>query len=276
MYSYEMNSNVTTERNCCIGGELIELSFLSDRVVFQDKSVQKQLLLANHAFDVFPKSTISVEFSPTAEPATALNVMKIINQRRMCIKELKYSNERSELASEILDESTEVTDTIKMFTIFPDDFIYMPPRPFKAIKFSGNRIDHWFNIVFDFRRVSFKFNKNVDRTAQFWNTFFNSWRNRRLQCFSVHNIGYSEYELMVERLSDGFVQNILFLIVTYTFRGAKKRITGAWFEVKTGDGAEFMFCYSILHFSHIMTKQAYLEYLKKGEFYNSLHFPPYY
>uniref|UniRef100_A0A1I7UTP9 FTH domain-containing protein n=1 Tax=Caenorhabditis tropicalis TaxID=1561998 RepID=A0A1I7UTP9_9PELO len=135
LHHYWQNpQTVKTEESCCIGGKEMRLKFRPNTVILQEQSVEKRILLTNHVLDTFKKPIISLEFSDPTLPSTALEIMKMINKRQPCIKSFTYhiNSPSSEFIPRIMDECTEVTDSISIYSLFPDDFVYTPSRPFRA------------------------------------------------------------------------------------------------------------------------------------------------
>uniref|UniRef100_A0A1I7UTQ8 F-box domain-containing protein n=1 Tax=Caenorhabditis tropicalis TaxID=1561998 RepID=A0A1I7UTQ8_9PELO len=240
-----------------IRGEKMSLSLYPDGVSLQDQSLQKQLLLAQYVLDTFTKLSIHAIFSEPILPSTALEFMKLINQKKASIQSFYYDidSESSEFIPRILDECIEVTDSILIHADFPDDFIYTPPRPFKVRELRVSERTNWLNLesFMNCRRISLQLGKNTNRTPQSWNTFFRNWleSDTRLEDFSCIYVEDTDFPLIVDGLSN---------------EGTKERFGGAeeWIDVKRRDGSEFVIGRS-LNAIHIWTKQAHLKHLLKQE-----------
>uniref|UniRef100_A0A1I7UTK7 F-box domain-containing protein n=1 Tax=Caenorhabditis tropicalis TaxID=1561998 RepID=A0A1I7UTK7_9PELO len=243
---------VTDVPNCMIRGEVMTLSFSSVEIVLREESPEKQLLLTDYLLDTFKNPSISVAVFDRTPPATVLELMKIINQRKLCVKSFQYHmSSASEFFSRILDECTEVTDTIYIKTIFPEDFIYTPPRPFKVKLFQVGFTANWFNLE-DFlncSRIILQLNRDVNRTAQSWNTLFRNWidSNARLEYLSFFMFREFEFPLMVEGLSN---------------EGIQQKGIDEWIEVKRRDGSEFVIGRA-WNAMYIMNKQEHLNHLRR-------------
>uniref|UniRef100_A0A1I7UTS0 F-box domain-containing protein n=1 Tax=Caenorhabditis tropicalis TaxID=1561998 RepID=A0A1I7UTS0_9PELO len=209
----------TNKENYLIGGELMRLSFNPRGITLKNETPRNQLLLASHVLDAFPKSTISVAFYDPILPATALEFMTMINQRKFFIKAFTYC--MTEVSSfkfvpELLDECTKVTESIKIHAAFPDVFVYTPLRPFKAasLKMFGNT--NWFDLenFMSCRDVIIKLRIMSKRTAQTYNSFFSKWMDSDgpLQKLTLFCITKPEYRMIMDALNNQLVSLSLFVI----------------------------------------------------------------
>uniref|UniRef100_A0A1I7UTJ2 F-box domain-containing protein n=1 Tax=Caenorhabditis tropicalis TaxID=1561998 RepID=A0A1I7UTJ2_9PELO len=237
-----------------IGGEVMRLSLYPGQIILRENSPQKQLSFAGYLLDTFLKSTISIGFDDPTLSATVLEFMKIINQRKLSIETFNYSltEDSSEFIPRILDECSEVTDSIDIHAISPN-FMYTPPRPFKAEILCVWKTTNWLNLE-DFmscHRVVVELGKNSNRTAETYNSFFASWMNSdaRLQELTFHSIEKQEYRTIMSAVSN---------------QGTLQRLGKEWIEVKRRNGLEF-FIYTFRVYMIIYTKQAYLEEMRKQE-----------
>uniref|UniRef100_A0A1I7UTJ1 F-box domain-containing protein n=1 Tax=Caenorhabditis tropicalis TaxID=1561998 RepID=A0A1I7UTJ1_9PELO len=220
-------SELTDEVDHRIGGKVMRLSVFPERITLQETSPQTQLSFVGYLLDTFRKPSISVEFHHKALPTSALEFMRMMKQRKLFVNSLYYyiKSDSSEFIPKILDECTEVTDSIWIGGSFPDDFVYTPPRPFKAKEFHVDTSSNWFNLdsFMSCRRV-FKLNKPSNQAPESWNTFFRNWLDsdaplETLWCFEIN---VSDFPLMVDGLSNGIHK-----------KGAIE-----WIEVKRRDGSE--------------------------------------
>uniref|UniRef100_A0A1I7UTP1 F-box domain-containing protein n=1 Tax=Caenorhabditis tropicalis TaxID=1561998 RepID=A0A1I7UTP1_9PELO len=253
----DFKEKVETEGSYNIGGEEIRLSFLSNTICLQQKTIQKRLLLANCVLDIFNKPTISKSFQNPTVPSSAIKFMKMINQRKLCIKSFDYSitTPSSEFIKQILNECTEVTDSVSMDAEFPDDFVYIPPRPFKTTKLYVifTISTNWLNLEYfmNCRRITLHIGANSNRTPKSWNTFLRNWidSDSPLEDFAFYYIERSNFLLIVNGLSN---------------EGIQQRGDDEWIDVKRKNGSEFVIgrnggCI------YIWTKQAHLEHLRRQE-----------
>uniref|UniRef100_A0A1I7UEF1 F-box domain-containing protein n=1 Tax=Caenorhabditis tropicalis TaxID=1561998 RepID=A0A1I7UEF1_9PELO len=227
-YTYYSVLKADEVLDCLVAGEVMRLSFSSVRVFLREDSPQKQLLLINHMLDTFKKQSICVIlFDPTL-PVSALEFMKMVNQRKLLINSFYYhiESDSSEYIPRILDECTEVTDYISMGAVFPDDFVYTPPRQFKVKQLSVSKKTNWLNLESFMSCRSISLHSN--RTPQSLNTFFRNWleSDSPLEYFSCISGKDSDFAPMVDGLSND---------------GIKKRYTTEeWVDVKRRDGLEFV------------------------------------
>uniref|UniRef100_A0A1I7UTL2 F-box domain-containing protein n=1 Tax=Caenorhabditis tropicalis TaxID=1561998 RepID=A0A1I7UTL2_9PELO len=144
----DRNTEEENKGNVYIGRQKMRLRTTSDTLILRENPIRKWLLMTGYLLATFKKSTISLGFHGT--PAvSALDFIKMINQRQLCVTLVVYSSlvtQSSEFIRKILDECTEVTDLIRISAAFPDDFVYTPPRPFKAKKLFVGKINNWFNL----------------------------------------------------------------------------------------------------------------------------------
>uniref|UniRef100_A0A1I7UTJ0 F-box domain-containing protein n=1 Tax=Caenorhabditis tropicalis TaxID=1561998 RepID=A0A1I7UTJ0_9PELO len=245
-----MFAKVTDEEsNYLIEGELMRLRLFPKRVYLHDGTPKKQLLFASYLLDTFTKPTISIRFWDSTQPALALEFMKMINQRQVSIKAFSYHiiGTSSEVITEILDKCTEVTDSIFISAVFPNDFVYTPPRPFKAKELRVGKTTNWLNLekFLNCCRITVELGGNSNRTAQIYNSFFTKWMDSDapLQKLQLSNFEESEGRLIMDALSN---------------QGTKRTINEHWFEIKRKNGSEF-FIYEYHRDIKIFTKQAYLE-----------------
>uniref|UniRef100_A0A1I7UTM0 F-box domain-containing protein n=1 Tax=Caenorhabditis tropicalis TaxID=1561998 RepID=A0A1I7UTM0_9PELO len=255
-FSQGSRPKVTDEvLNYLIKEEVMQFSIYPNCVALREKSPQKQSLLAAHLLDTFPKSTVSVTFYFPTLPASALEFMKMVNQRQLCIKSFSYSimSQSSEFIPRILDECTEVTDSISINTSFPDDFIYTPPRPFKAREFSVGISANWFNIesFLNCRRIIIKLRSSY-RTPQEWNTFLKNWINS---------------DVPLEYLWTLYISDTLFpkVIDGLRHQGIQKEGSDEWIEVTRRDGSDYVIGRNEEDDLYVMTKKEHLEHLQNQE-----------
>uniref|UniRef100_A0A1I7UTI1 F-box domain-containing protein n=1 Tax=Caenorhabditis tropicalis TaxID=1561998 RepID=A0A1I7UTI1_9PELO len=135
-YIYTSNCHTVVEdgEHFLIEGEILYMSIHRDIIILHEPWLYKQLLLAGYLLDLFTNSTISIKLFKPTPPASAWEFMKLINQRQPRIKSVVnwLSGDSSEFVPKILDECTEVIDFLAILGTYPDDFVYTPPRPFKA------------------------------------------------------------------------------------------------------------------------------------------------
>uniref|UniRef100_A0A1I7UTR9 FBA_2 domain-containing protein n=1 Tax=Caenorhabditis tropicalis TaxID=1561998 RepID=A0A1I7UTR9_9PELO len=255
----EWNSRIfmkTIKGNYLIGGEVMRLRFNSLGVTLKRGSIRKQLLLASHVLDAFPKSNVSVTFFDPIKPTTALEFMKMVNQRKISIKTLDYSlNEASssEFVPELLDECTEVTKRIKIRAAFPDDFMYTPVRPFKVKELIVLQKSNWINLesLISCRTVVIQLTRMSNRTVHIYDSFFNKWMdsNAPLQKLTFYWGKETENQLMMDALSN---------------QGEMQQISRYWVKVDRKDGSEFFIDKSSNGIT-IHTKKSYLKQIREAE-----------
>uniref|UniRef100_A0A1I7UTN3 FBA_2 domain-containing protein n=1 Tax=Caenorhabditis tropicalis TaxID=1561998 RepID=A0A1I7UTN3_9PELO len=188
-------------------------------------------MLAHHLLDTFKKTFIHISFSDKTQPAWALRFMKMLNKRQASIRSFRYyiPSDSSEFIPRILDECTEVTDTIWISADFPDDFNYVSPRPFKATELHVGKTGNWMNLenFVNCRQIEIHSYKTLNWTPQSWNKFFRNWINSdaQLEDLRCEKIEESDFPLMVDGLSD---------------EGIKHSEYYEWIEVKRRDGSEFV------------------------------------
>uniref|UniRef100_A0A1I7UTI4 FBA_2 domain-containing protein n=2 Tax=Caenorhabditis tropicalis TaxID=1561998 RepID=A0A1I7UTI4_9PELO len=242
----------------CIEGNRIKLHFLKDAVRLEYESRQEQLVLANHMLDTFKCSVVTLSFYNGMMTEEAWEFMKMIKQRRLSICSLGYhiDSESTEFIPRVLDECTEVTDTIYIKTIFPEDFFYTPPRPFKAKELRLWRTTNWFKLEnsLSCHEVSIELGRSSNRTAQDYNSFLTIWMDSDapLQKLTYHSIQEPEYRTIMNALGN---------------QGTKRVIDVYWTEVTRRDKSEFFInaCFCNAYSICIYKKQAYLEMLRKDE-----------
>uniref|UniRef100_A0A1I7UTK9 F-box domain-containing protein n=1 Tax=Caenorhabditis tropicalis TaxID=1561998 RepID=A0A1I7UTK9_9PELO len=250
--TYTRNSSIPV-KDYRVRDESMRLSLRSVGLILHDEPAQKQLLLANHMFDTFKCSFISITFFDEAVPSTAWELMKMINQRKLYIKSFSYyaNAESSEFIPRILDECTEVTDSIFISAFFPDDFVYTPSRPFKAKKIRVWKTTNWFNLenFMSSPRVIVEIGKSSKRTAETYDSFFTKWMDSDvpLQKLTFYFIEENDYQTIIDALDK---------------QGTVRRVEADWFEVTRRNGSEF-FYHTFAGFIKICTKQAYLEKVRK-------------
>uniref|UniRef100_A0A1I7UTL9 F-box domain-containing protein n=1 Tax=Caenorhabditis tropicalis TaxID=1561998 RepID=A0A1I7UTL9_9PELO len=237
-----------------IGGKVIRLSLHSDGVILQDKTPQNQSLLTDYLLDIFRKQSISVAFFYPTQPASALEFMQMINERKLFVESFSYfiMSPSSEFIPRILDECTEVTNSIYINAIFPDDFVYTPPRPFKVREFRVGLTSGWFNLesFMSCRRIIFERGDYSYRAPQSWNTFLRNWidSDARLEyMLCSHTVG-SDFPQIVDGLRNEEIQEM----------------SDDWIDVKRRDGSEFVIGRSSTKDSfYIMTKEEHMECFKQ-------------
>uniref|UniRef100_A0A1I7UTP7 F-box domain-containing protein n=1 Tax=Caenorhabditis tropicalis TaxID=1561998 RepID=A0A1I7UTP7_9PELO len=247
---WDLFIGMTPEEDCIVGGEVMRMVSHPDGLVLKDESFEKQLLLANYVLDTFQKSTISITVMKPTLPASALEFMKMINQKKLSIKTFYYhiDSESSEFIPKILDECTEVTDEIVMHAFFPDDFVYTPSRPFKAKDFRVKFISNWFNLenFLSCRRIDVKFMEPSNRTAETYKSFFTKWmdsEDAQLQRLYLSSIEDTEKQLIMDAIKN---------------QGTTREISDKRTEVTRENGSQ-LYVYKGTHFIEIITKQMYLE-----------------
>uniref|UniRef100_A0A1I7UTL6 F-box domain-containing protein n=1 Tax=Caenorhabditis tropicalis TaxID=1561998 RepID=A0A1I7UTL6_9PELO len=229
-----------------IGGEVMRLSIGPTGVILREIWAYKRLLLANHLLDTFRKPTISVGFHFPTEPLSAWEFMKMINKRKLCVKSFTYDTFRpsSKFIPRILDECTEVTDLIYIKTIFPEDFVYTPPRLFKVREFCVSVTFNWFDIesFTSCRRIIIH---ETYRSPEYWNTFFRNWMDSEapLEYMSCRLKGIFDFPLIVDGLSNEEI---------------KQKKGDEWIEVKRKNGSEFVIGMTS-NILFIETKEKHLE-----------------
>uniref|UniRef100_A0A1I7UTP8 F-box domain-containing protein n=1 Tax=Caenorhabditis tropicalis TaxID=1561998 RepID=A0A1I7UTP8_9PELO len=244
--------NNYTERDYCIGGIQMTLNFRSFSLTLLNGTYRQQLVLAGHLLDSFKVSEISVAFTDPTLSASVLEFMKMINQRQVSIQKFSYqvNGDSSEFIPRILDECTEVTDFISISAFFPDDFVYIPSRKFKATSFYVGSRTNWFDLgsFMNCRRITMKLSIESNRTVQCWSSIFTKWMDSDvgLQRLTLTHIEESGKQLIMEALSH---------------QGTSRFIEEYMTEMKRRDGSEF-FIYAFDNFIVIHTKQAYLERLR--------------
>uniref|UniRef100_A0A1I7UTL4 F-box domain-containing protein n=1 Tax=Caenorhabditis tropicalis TaxID=1561998 RepID=A0A1I7UTL4_9PELO len=211
-----------------IGGEEMRLSLYPDGTSLQEQSIEKQLILADHVFDTFIKSSISIKFFDPTPSLSAWEFMKMLNDRQLIITLFSYyiTSASSEYIPKILDECTEVTDSISMHAAFPEDFVYTPPYSFIATELHVSKRTNWLNLK-SFMSCSRIFLEGVSNwTPEFWNTFFKNWieSESRLQYLSCISKDTPKLQLIIDGLSNEMITRI----------GKNE-----WIEVKRRDGSEF-------------------------------------
>uniref|UniRef100_A0A1I7UTN4 F-box domain-containing protein n=1 Tax=Caenorhabditis tropicalis TaxID=1561998 RepID=A0A1I7UTN4_9PELO len=257
-------SELTPEGHYYVRGQLLKLRFHSDGVNLNSQSIRKQLFLAEYLLDTFTNSTSSIYFNPPTQPSAVLKFMKMINQRQGSINLIDYQlkGDSSEFIPKILDECTEVTGYISIDGVFPDDFVYTPPRPFKAKQLSVGSINNWFNLenFMSCSRICLFLGKNSNRTAETYNSFFQNWINSDvpLQELTLGSFEEPEKQLIMDALNN---------------QGTMKKTDEEWFELERETGSEFFIHIPVFDFDlpftpnqiTIYTKQAYLEQLREEE-----------
>uniref|UniRef100_A0A1I7UTJ4 FBA_2 domain-containing protein n=2 Tax=Caenorhabditis tropicalis TaxID=1561998 RepID=A0A1I7UTJ4_9PELO len=105
--------------------------------------------------------------------------MNMINQRKLTIERLYYhiTGNSSEYIPRILDECTEVNNSVCIDAKFPDDFAYTPLRPFKTEHFGADKTVNWLNLegFLNCRRITAYLFHWKTRTEQYWSSFFTKW-----------------------------------------------------------------------------------------------------
>uniref|UniRef100_A0A1I7UTK8 F-box domain-containing protein n=1 Tax=Caenorhabditis tropicalis TaxID=1561998 RepID=A0A1I7UTK8_9PELO len=243
---------VTEVSEYFIEGETMKMSLSSEGVTLREESPEKQLLLINYLLDTFKNPSISVQIFDSTLPATVLDFMKIINQKKLWIKSFTYINttRSSEFLARILDECTKVTDLIWIYSFVPDADVYTPPSPFKAKELRVGFTANWLNLesFMSCPNIFLEAGTNLTRTPQSWNTFFRKWidSDATLEHLSCDFIQISQFPMMVDGLSNA---------------GIQQRGTNEWIEGKRRDGLEFVIGRTGKYL-HVMTKQAHLEHLQ--------------
>uniref|UniRef100_A0A1I7UTI7 FBA_2 domain-containing protein n=1 Tax=Caenorhabditis tropicalis TaxID=1561998 RepID=A0A1I7UTI7_9PELO len=213
------------------------------------------MLLANHMLNTFKCSFITISLLERALPQTAWKFMKMINQRKLSIESFSYyiNAESTEFIPRILDECTEVTDYIVVKATFPDDFLYTPPRPFKAKYLSAWETSNWLNLEssLNCRDVSVDLDKISNRTTETYSLFFSKWMDSDtpLQKLTFYSIEEPEYRKIMDALSN---------------QGTKRIIDEHWIEVTRRNESK-LFINTLHKLIFIYTEQAYLEKLKWDE-----------
>uniref|UniRef100_A0A1I7UTM3 FBA_2 domain-containing protein n=1 Tax=Caenorhabditis tropicalis TaxID=1561998 RepID=A0A1I7UTM3_9PELO len=167
-------------------------------------------MFASYLLETFTnKSTISVTFHDSTR--LALEYMKMANERQVSIKMFRYQTRgehSSEIISKILDECTEVTDVISIDAFRPDDFVYIPPRPFKTKELYVWKTTNWFNLeeFMSCRWIFLELSDNSNRTAETYNLFFNKWMNLdvRLQALTLYISKESDRRSIMDALKNLF------------------------------------------------------------------------
>uniref|UniRef100_A0A1I7UTI8 FBA_2 domain-containing protein n=1 Tax=Caenorhabditis tropicalis TaxID=1561998 RepID=A0A1I7UTI8_9PELO len=212
-------------------------------------------MLVNHILETFKCSLITIWFYDGVLPSTALEFMKMVNQRQLRIKSFycHIKSESSELIPRILDECSEVTDSILVSAAVPDDFMYTPSRPFKAKAIDVRFRTNWLKLdsCMSCRNASVELGENSNRTTEIYNSFFTKWMDSdaQLQSLMLSSIEKHEYQMIMNALSN---------------QGTKRAINEYWFEIKRKDESEF-FIFTFNRYIRIYTKQAYLENLGVDE-----------
>uniref|UniRef100_A0A1I7UTN6 F-box domain-containing protein n=1 Tax=Caenorhabditis tropicalis TaxID=1561998 RepID=A0A1I7UTN6_9PELO len=251
----DRHSVLTAEGYYLIRGESLSLRFHPDGMSLNSKSIRKQLFLAGYLLDTFTNPISSMYFHPQTEPVDVWEFIKMINERQGSIKSIEYylPDASSEFIPKILDECTEVTDYIWIHGIFSDDFVYTPPRPFKAKKLSVGSINNLFNLekFMSCRCVQVEVGKNSNRTTQTYSSFFTKWMDSdvALQELSLGIMQKSEEPLIMDALSNQFRNH--------------EKIKENWFELKRRNESEFIIHNNCHILITIYTKQAYLEKVMK-------------
>uniref|UniRef100_A0A1I7UTK6 F-box domain-containing protein n=1 Tax=Caenorhabditis tropicalis TaxID=1561998 RepID=A0A1I7UTK6_9PELO len=239
----------------CIGGEKMRMSVNSDGIILSGKLARKHLPLIAHLLDTLGKPTFSVQFHDPTEPASVLKFMKAINKRKESIESFKYYSPEtsSELVPRILDECTEVTDCIYINILLPKDFVYTPPRPFKAKELHVRGGINWIHpeSFVNCANIIVLASHDPKQTAQCWSSFLNKWMgsDTRLQKLWFNFFQRSDMKSITEALNN---------------LGTLRKLDRYWIEVKRMDGMEFFIDYRYVYIA-IYTKQAYLEKLKEDE-----------
>uniref|UniRef100_A0A1I7UTN8 F-box domain-containing protein n=2 Tax=Caenorhabditis tropicalis TaxID=1561998 RepID=A0A1I7UTN8_9PELO len=247
---------LTDEKQYLILGESLKLRFYPNGMKLNSQSIREQLFLAGYLLDTFTNPTSSVCFQYPTEPVDVWKFMKMINQRQGSIKSFQYrfEGESSEFASRILDECTEVTDYIWIHRVFSGDFVYTPPRPFKAKKLNFGETSNLFNVekFMSCRNIYLKRKENSIWPTQTYNSFIQKWMDLSvpLQELSFGTMQESEEYLIMDVL-----RNL----------GVMKKIKSEWFELKRRDGSKFFINNNCHILITIYTKQAYLEKVKDDE-----------
>uniref|UniRef100_A0A1I7UTM5 F-box domain-containing protein n=1 Tax=Caenorhabditis tropicalis TaxID=1561998 RepID=A0A1I7UTM5_9PELO len=230
-----MPSNPTVETlDYRFKGEMIRFCLHRghSRVILPGQSPRKQLMLAHHVLDTFRKPTISVECYFPALPTTVRDFMKMANQQKVSIESFEYNlgGASFEFISRILDECTEVTDSIKIYSIFPDNFVYNSPRPFKAKNLYVSETINWMNLknFVNCRHIDLPVTRKPNRTPQSWNTFFRFWldSDSPLEYLRCCKVEASDFPLMVDGLSNEGIQ--------------RDSGDAEWIDLKRRDGSEFV------------------------------------
>uniref|UniRef100_A0A1I7UTA3 F-box domain-containing protein n=1 Tax=Caenorhabditis tropicalis TaxID=1561998 RepID=A0A1I7UTA3_9PELO len=254
-YSRDYYENATATGSYCIGGNKMEIGHYAHGLIISNRSMWNQLLLVGHVLDTFPKATFTLAFYDPPRPELTLKLMKTLNQRKLQIKTLYYmiTLNPSKFVPKILDECTKVTDYIRMRSLFPDDFVYNPIRPFKAATMEIYRINPWFELesFLYCGYVDVQLSDHSERTAWDWSSFFTNWMDydTPLQRFELHDMKKSETQLVLDELRK---------------QGISRIISDSLFEIKKENGSEFFIRYNS-YYVGIYTKQAYLEYLEEIE-----------
>uniref|UniRef100_A0A1I7UTN2 F-box domain-containing protein n=1 Tax=Caenorhabditis tropicalis TaxID=1561998 RepID=A0A1I7UTN2_9PELO len=237
--------------NYLIGAKKMRFSLYPDGISLQEKLHEKQFLLIEHLLDTFPKSTISITFSYKTLPA--LEFMKIFNQRGVSIKSFSYciSGDSSEFNPKILDECTEVTEHIFVSANFPDNYVYTPPRPFKAKKVCVWENSNWLNLeeFMSCRCISLELGENSNRTAKTYNSFFTKWMDSGAPLQEVKLVFFGEPDYRM-------------IMSAFRNHGTERRINNDWFEINRKDG---FFMGTFGNYIIVCTKQAYLEKFRENE-----------
>uniref|UniRef100_A0A1I7UTR4 F-box domain-containing protein n=1 Tax=Caenorhabditis tropicalis TaxID=1561998 RepID=A0A1I7UTR4_9PELO len=238
-----LRSGGTSEESYCIEGEEMKLKFHLNGVIPRSESPHKHLLFCNHMLDTF--KSITVSFLDKTLPSTAWEFMKMA--KKVSIKSFNYcaTGDSSEFIPRILDECTEVTDSITICVRFPDDFFYIPPRPFKATEFYITRNTNWFNLesFLSCRNVIIELIAKSNRTRQTYESFFNKWMDSdvRLERLTFSSTQPSENHMIMQALHN---QGNLWII------------DDEWIEMNRSNGSDFFINHS-LDYIHIYTKERY-------------------
>uniref|UniRef100_A0A1I7UTK3 F-box domain-containing protein n=2 Tax=Caenorhabditis tropicalis TaxID=1561998 RepID=A0A1I7UTK3_9PELO len=241
-----------TEEIYCIGGKSLRLSFHPEGLILKEQSMQNYLLLANYMLDTFKNPNVSVRFCNPTHPATALQFMKMVNERELSINVFDYNltQDSSELIPKILNECTEVTELVTIDVYFPDDFVYTPPDPFKAKEIRIDGKCNWFNLksFMCCPRITVLFNEKSNRTVECWSSFFTKWMDSdaSLQNLWLKKIEENEKQLIIEALSN---------------QGTQRKLDRGWIEVNRNNESILFFHVSSKEIS-IRTAHAYLEGLR--------------
>uniref|UniRef100_A0A1I7UTL0 F-box domain-containing protein n=1 Tax=Caenorhabditis tropicalis TaxID=1561998 RepID=A0A1I7UTL0_9PELO len=219
----DISGRVKIEGISRIGGEEMRWRINSDGLFLLEGSIQKWLLMAGYLLDTFKKSTILLSFYDTPA-ASALDFIKMINQRQLCITLVEYHlfvTQSSEFFPRILDECTEVTDSIWINAIFPDEFEYTPSRPFKAKEFCVCHSNNWFDLekFMSCHHIVLQLNENPTRTVETYTSFFTNWMDSEdapLQKLTLYHVEDHEFQFIMDAVNNLFVSRFIF-VIKYTF-----------------------------------------------------------
>uniref|UniRef100_A0A1I7T424 F-box domain-containing protein n=1 Tax=Caenorhabditis tropicalis TaxID=1561998 RepID=A0A1I7T424_9PELO len=244
------------ESDLIIGGEAMRINFYPDGLTLEETSPKNQLLLISHLLETYRKPAVSVKFYYPTQPVMVWEFMRMVNQRRVCVKSFSclISWDSSEFIPKILDECTEVTDFIQFNAMLRNDFFYTPPRPFKATEFRVNVTSNWFNPegFMSCRRIILQVGERSKYTAQWWNAFIQKWIDSDvpLEHLSCNHNGLSDFQSMIKGLSQPGIEQMTDGVV-----------------VKRRDRSEFVISSTLDRF-FIMTKEEHTEHSQKHHLVN--------